>query len=163
MRVIGGEARGRPLRAPKGDRTRPTSDKVKGAIFSMDLLGHAFAPVRPHRLSDGLDGLVEFPIAVTRWLRYPVYHTFTYFMPRWVFARALRAMLRSGLPVCYELHAADLLDLAHDDVDPRMDRHPSMRVPLAEKRRALEDILGEIARARRVVTYRQALAEGLAA
>ena len=34
MRVIAGSARGRPLRAPRGD-TRPTSDKIKGAIFSM--------------------------------------------------------------------------------------------------------------------------------
>jgi peptidoglycan-N-acetylglucosamine deacetylase len=131
----------------------------KDSIFSMDLIGHAFAPVRPHRR----DGLMEFPIAVTRWLRFPVYHTFTYFTPRWFFGRMLRALLRSGLPVCYELHAADLLDLASDGVDPRMERHPGMRVPLAEKRSRLKGILQEIARARRVVTYQQALVEGLAA
>lgn len=35
MRVIAGSARGRPLRAPAGDHTRPTSDKAKGAAFSM--------------------------------------------------------------------------------------------------------------------------------
>lgn len=35
MRVIAGEAKGRALRAPKGLTTRPTSDKVRGAIFSM--------------------------------------------------------------------------------------------------------------------------------
>lgn len=35
MRVIAGTARGRPLRGPRGEGTRPTSDKVKGAIFSM--------------------------------------------------------------------------------------------------------------------------------
>lgn len=34
MRVIAGEARGRPLRAPPGRGTRPTSDRVKGAIFN---------------------------------------------------------------------------------------------------------------------------------
>ena len=34
MRVIAGSARGRPLRGPRGSGTRPTSDKVKGAIFS---------------------------------------------------------------------------------------------------------------------------------
>ena len=34
MRVIAGEARGVPLVAPKGDATRPTSDLLKGAIFS---------------------------------------------------------------------------------------------------------------------------------
>lgn len=35
MRVIAGSAKGRPLRAPRGTQVRPTSDKVKGAIFSM--------------------------------------------------------------------------------------------------------------------------------
>ena len=39
MRVIAGEAKGHPLKGPpkgpRGTGTRPTSDKVKGAIFSM--------------------------------------------------------------------------------------------------------------------------------
>ncbi len=34
MRVIAGQARGVPLVAPAGQGTRPTADKVKGAIFS---------------------------------------------------------------------------------------------------------------------------------
>jgi hypothetical protein len=131
----------------------------KGSIFSMDLFGHAFAPVRPHRR----DGLTEFPIAVTRWLRFPVYHTFSYFMPRWFFWRLLRGVLRSSQPVCYELHGADLLDLERDGIDPRMERHPGMRLPVEQKIASLREILGAIAGARRMVTYRQALAEGLAA
>ena len=133
----------------------------KGSIFSMDLVGHAFAPAVPHRPGAGTNGLVEFPISVTRWLRLPVYHTFQYFVPPRLFARAVRALLRSGRPVCYEFHAADLLDLAGDDVDPRMDRHPGMRLPLAQKRAMLRDTLATIAGERRVVTYKQALAEHL--
>jgi 16S rRNA (guanine966-N2)-methyltransferase len=35
MRVITGEARGHTLKGPPSDATRPTSDKVRGAIFSM--------------------------------------------------------------------------------------------------------------------------------
>jgi 16S rRNA (guanine966-N2)-methyltransferase len=35
MRVIAGEARGRPLQGPKHAGTRPTSDLIRGAIFSM--------------------------------------------------------------------------------------------------------------------------------
>lgn len=35
MRVIAGSAKGRPLTAPRGLAVRPTTDKVKGAIFSM--------------------------------------------------------------------------------------------------------------------------------
>jgi 16S rRNA (guanine966-N2)-methyltransferase len=35
MRVIAGEAKGRPLKAVPGMNTRPTTDKVKEAVFSM--------------------------------------------------------------------------------------------------------------------------------
>ncbi len=35
MRVVGGEWRGRPLAAPRGRGTRPTSDKVREATFSV--------------------------------------------------------------------------------------------------------------------------------
>lgn len=35
MRVIAGSARGRSLRAPTSERTRPTGDKIKGVVFSM--------------------------------------------------------------------------------------------------------------------------------
>ncbi|HET6664222.1 MAG TPA: 16S rRNA (guanine(966)-N(2))-methyltransferase RsmD [Acidimicrobiales bacterium] len=34
MRVVGGSARGRTLVAPPGERTRPTSDRVREAIFN---------------------------------------------------------------------------------------------------------------------------------
>lgn len=33
-RIIGGAARGRRIKAPVGDRTRPTSDRVREALFS---------------------------------------------------------------------------------------------------------------------------------
>lgn len=35
MRVVSGDAKGRPLKAVPGTSTRPTTDKVKEAIFSM--------------------------------------------------------------------------------------------------------------------------------
>jgi 16S rRNA (guanine966-N2)-methyltransferase len=35
MRVIAGQLRGRRLTAPKGDATRPTSDRVREALFSI--------------------------------------------------------------------------------------------------------------------------------
>jgi 16S rRNA (guanine(966)-N(2))-methyltransferase RsmD len=40
VRIVAGAARGRPLRAPRGAATRPTSDKVRGAVFN--LLGQFF-------------------------------------------------------------------------------------------------------------------------
>jgi 16S rRNA (guanine966-N2)-methyltransferase len=48
MRVIAGEAKGFPLKAPRGLGTRPTSDKVRGAIFSM----LASMGVQPERVLD---------------------------------------------------------------------------------------------------------------
>lgn len=48
MRVIGGEWRGRPLVAPAGRATRPTSDRVREAVFdviaSLTLAGRLPAP-----------------------------------------------------------------------------------------------------------------------
>jgi 16S rRNA (guanine966-N2)-methyltransferase len=35
MRIIAGQWRGRPLDAPKGDATRPTSDRAREGLFSM--------------------------------------------------------------------------------------------------------------------------------
>jgi 16S rRNA (guanine966-N2)-methyltransferase len=35
MRIIGGEARGRPIRLPGGCRIRPTSDRVKKSLFDI--------------------------------------------------------------------------------------------------------------------------------
>jgi 16S rRNA (guanine966-N2)-methyltransferase len=35
VRIVGGELRGRTISAPKGTRTRPTSDKVRQAIFNI--------------------------------------------------------------------------------------------------------------------------------
>ena len=35
MRITGGQAKGIPIRAPKGAQTRPTSDKVRQALFNI--------------------------------------------------------------------------------------------------------------------------------
>ncbi len=35
MRIVAGDFRGRRLHAPKGDRIRPTTDKVREAVFSI--------------------------------------------------------------------------------------------------------------------------------
>ena len=35
MRVVAGAFKGRTLQAPRGQRTRPTADRVREAVFSM--------------------------------------------------------------------------------------------------------------------------------
>ncbi len=57
MRVIAGAAKGHPLRAPKGQDTRPTSDKVRGAIFSMLASMGVEAPARVLDLYAGTGAL----------------------------------------------------------------------------------------------------------
>jgi 16S rRNA (guanine966-N2)-methyltransferase len=44
MRVIGGNARGRRLKVPKGQAVRPTSDRVKEALFN--ILPHDLSGIR---------------------------------------------------------------------------------------------------------------------
>ncbi len=44
-RVVGGAARGRRLAVPRGDRVRPTSDKVREALFNV--LRHRFGDPLP--------------------------------------------------------------------------------------------------------------------
>ena len=44
MRIIGGHDRGRRLRAPRGQTTRPTADRVRVSLF--DVLGPAVAGTR---------------------------------------------------------------------------------------------------------------------
>lgn len=39
MRVVGGQFRGRPLATPKDERLRPTSDRVREAVFNILLHG----------------------------------------------------------------------------------------------------------------------------
>ena len=47
MRIVSGSLRGRPIRAPEGEGTRPTSDRARQAVFN--ILEHA-------PWSDGIGG-----------------------------------------------------------------------------------------------------------
>lgn len=57
MRVVAGEARGRPIVAPDGNRTRPTSDRVRESIFNMLFSLHATGEVRVLDLYAGCGAL----------------------------------------------------------------------------------------------------------
>ena len=109
----------------------------------------------PHRTADGQ--LWEFPVAVSPLLRLPFTHTLWYLLPAAVCRHTYGAIRRSGMPLCYQFHAADLLDLERDGIDARMARHPGMRLPLERKISLLESFLREIASAYSVVPYARAL------
>lgn len=59
MRIIAGEFRSRAVRAGKDDRVRPTSDKVKGALFNMlgSLEGTSFLDLYSGTGNLGLEAL----------------------------------------------------------------------------------------------------------
>ncbi len=101
-----------------------------------------FAERRPYRV--GSRGLLEFPVSVTRGVRFPVYHTLRYGLSATRFARLLDGLASEGHPLSYPLHAVDALGLAEDAVDPRMGRHPGMRWPLAAKLKVLAETLAAI-------------------
>lgn len=66
MRVIAGIARGRPLRAPSHASTRPTADKIKGAIFSMLDAEALRRGVEPQADDDEHDGRFAAAVAWPR-------------------------------------------------------------------------------------------------
>ncbi|TFH18703.1 MAG: hypothetical protein E4H03_14375 [Myxococcales bacterium] len=131
--------------------------RSKASLFRMELLG--MGSRAPHRRRAGDADLIEFPVAVSRWVRFPVYHTLAYLVPGRVFDRALDAMLRERLAFGYQFHAVDLLDLERDGVDARLGRHPGMRQPLDRKVELLRGMLRKVKVGRELVTYRQAVNE----
>ena len=57
MRIVAGEFKGRPLRAPRGRRTRPTADRVREAVFNV------LGPVGGERVLDLFAGSGALGIA----------------------------------------------------------------------------------------------------
>jgi hypothetical protein len=100
--------------------------------------------------------LIELPIAVTPWARTPAIGTTMLLAPRWLRSRWIRAMSRRRL-FDFELHGIDLADAAADDIPAALvDRQPDLRVPLARKQAALEQILDEVAAGYEIVRLRDA-------
>jgi len=68
MRITGGRARGIPLKAPKGDLTRPATDRIREAIFSslgLSVEGCKVADLFAGTGSYGLEALSRGAASVT--------------------------------------------------------------------------------------------------
>lgn len=89
--------------------------------------------------------LHEFPVSVTRFLRWPVYHTLRDRMSDATFARVLDAFARRKEPLSYALHGVDALGLDEDRIDVRLAPHPGMGTPLPRKLELLDRTLAAIA------------------
>jgi hypothetical protein len=113
----------------------------------------------PHR-HGAAGGLAEFPASVTRFARWPVYHTLRLLGGPGPTHRRIEGFARRGEPLSYALHAVDVLGLAEDGVDPRLAPHPGMCLPLADKLSALDQVLGLVAGRFEVTTFLDRLARG---
>ncbi|HYM81816.1 MAG TPA: polysaccharide deacetylase family protein [Candidatus Limnocylindria bacterium] len=113
---------------------------------------------QPFRWRVGGDEVYEFPISVTRWLGFPIYHTTRYLLPERLFIRHLDDFARRGQALFYPLHGVDALGLKEDRVDERLSRHPGMEHSLAHKLALLERSLAAIAERFEAITYREHLA-----
>jgi 16S rRNA (guanine966-N2)-methyltransferase len=73
MRVVGGRLRSRPLRGPKSDAVRPTSDRLREALFS--ILTHSYGdPVTGARVLDLFAGTGALGIeAISRGAAYALF------------------------------------------------------------------------------------------
>jgi peptidoglycan/xylan/chitin deacetylase (PgdA/CDA1 family) len=105
------------------------------------------APRLPYRPSDrdpyrrGDLPLLEVPMAVTPWLRFPVIATYLVMAPPWLRRRLMAAALRAPL-ANLELHGIDVADAEADGLPPALvARQHDLRVPLARKLAALDDAL----------------------
>ncbi|HTJ47241.1 MAG TPA: polysaccharide deacetylase family protein [Kofleriaceae bacterium] len=122
------------------------------------------APADPYRPSArapwrrGQAALVELPVAVTPWLRIPAIGTSLLLAPRMLRERALAAMAKRPF-FNLELHGIDLADAGDDGIPGELvARQPDLRVPLAKKRAALEEVLDYLSEHFTIVTLRDAAA-----
>jgi hypothetical protein len=115
-------------------------------VLEMGGLGQLTGPTAVHEVALAAgEKLLEIPISVTPTLRLPVYHTLTYLLPEFAQRSLYRAVLRSGRPLSYVLHAVDALGASEDAVDPRLGRHPGMSLRLDEKLKRLRQTFSRIA------------------
>jgi len=112
---------------------------------------------QPFRWRDGSHEVFQFPISVTPWLRFLVYHTTRYLIGEKRFLKHLDGFARRGESLFYPLHAVDALGLTEDKVDTRLARHPGMEKSLADKLAMLEASLRPIAARFESLTYREQL------
>lgn len=100
-----------------------------------------YRPARGDAYRRGDRPILELPMAVTPWLRLPVYGTSLVTAPAWLRRRLVGWAL--GQPIFnLELHGIDLADAETDGLPPALiARQPDLRLPLARKLAALDDTL----------------------
>jgi peptidoglycan/xylan/chitin deacetylase (PgdA/CDA1 family) len=95
---------------------------------------------RPYRRGSGLQ---EYPISLAAGV--PLIGTAFTALGRRASLAAVAVGLRLNRHLTLEFHAADLLSLKDDGLDPQLAVQPDLRVPLTKKRRIFRDVLKLVA------------------
>jgi hypothetical protein len=146
-----------------------------GVMAAMSLVGRRtravlgdpralIAPVMPYRPGvspfwRGQSTLVELPISVSPRLRIPAFGTSLVTFPNQARVRLLESMRRRPF-FNLELHGIDLIGADEDGIPAALvARQPDLRVPLTQKRRALEASLDRLAHDHEFLPLREVAAE----
>ena len=111
-----------------------------------------FGRASPYRLPIGWIHLFEFPVSTAFLIRIPWYHTLNYLLPPAIFSVVQWLTLARRTPVQYVFHAVDFLGLTEDNIDTRLQHHPGMNLPLAEKLERITALLKSVSAKRKLVS-----------
>ncbi len=87
----------------------------------------------PHSVSTPGGHIVEIPVSVTPWSRWPVYHTLRHGMSDGRFDALLDGFVSRGEAFSYPMHAIDAIGIDEDRIDSRLRRHPGGQSTRDEK------------------------------
>ena len=108
MRVVGGQLRGRPLAGPQSDRVRPTSDRVREAMFNILEHGAAAVPLEGAMVLDLFAGTGALGIeALSRGARFCLFVEEDA-EARGLIRRNIEALGLAGVTKLYRRSALDL-------------------------------------------------------
>lgn len=108
MRVVGGRLKGRTLCAPKHEGVRPTSDRVREAVFNILTHGNEYPPLEGTRVIDLFAGTGALGIeAVSRGARYCLFVE-TDTQSRALIRRNVEAFGLTGVTRLFRRDATDL-------------------------------------------------------
>lgn len=110
MRIVGGTMRGRTLATPQHDGVRPTSDRVREAVFNILAHGSGYPPIEGARVIDLFAGTGALGIeAISRGARACLFVE-TDAQSRALIRRNVEALGLTGVTRLYRRDATDLGD-----------------------------------------------------
>jgi hypothetical protein len=132
--------------------------KENGAPSGYGSIALSLAPNRAYRpnpkaiwRSTSEDSLWEIPVSCVPYLRLPFYANFNLLTGDLLFR--LSSTLAANRDCNYVFHAVEMLDPS--ELDPRLYRHPNVRLPLKEKMRRCRHYLKTLARGRKPMTSQE--------